>query len=74
MTREVDVKEEINDEWVKLLNHLKENFPADYKTMRHMNKKYGEIPKRLFEQGYRSGWNGATDIIEKSVQPAQQAH
>jgi len=74
MTKKLDVKEEINNEWVKLLNHLKENFPDDYKTLRHMNKKYGETPKRLFEQGYRSGWNGATDIIKESVQPAQQVH
>ena len=74
MTKELDVKEEINDEWVKLLNHLKENFPDDYKTLRHMNKKYGETSKQLFEQGYRSGWNSATNIVKESLQPAHKVN
>ena len=74
MTREIDVKEEINDEWVKLLNHIEKNFPDDYKTLRQLIEISGETPKQLFEQGYRSGWNGATAIIKESVQPAQQGH
>ena len=74
MTKESDIKEEINNEWVELLNHLKENFSVDYNTLQHMNKKHGELSKQLFEQGYRSGWNGATDTIKESIRLAQPVH
>ena len=46
MTREIDVKEEINDEWVKLLNHIEKNFPDDYKTLRQLIEISGETPKQ----------------------------
>jgi len=63
------IVEEINNEWVRFLDDLKEISPADYETLRHIDKKYGEIPKRLFRAGYRSGWNGACVDILKEIAP-----
>tara|TARA_R110000787_G_scaffold60667_3_gene137544 strand:- start:4417 stop:4677 length:261 start_codon:yes stop_codon:yes gene_type:complete len=63
------IVEETNNEWVKFLDDLKEISPADYETLRHIDKKYGEINKLLFRAGYRSGWQGACVDILKEIAP-----
>ena len=67
MTEEFDFDETINDEWIKLLDYVKENFSDDYDAIEDMRAKHGKLLKQLFEQGYRSGWNDATNVITESL-------
>jgi len=66
-----DVSKDINDEWIKLLNHVGEIAPDDLVKIQDMNEKYGVVPKNLFEQGYRSGWNSATSIIQEQLEEVE---
>ena len=68
MTEEFDIDEAINDEWGKLLDYIEENFSGSYKTLKDMQVKHGKLMKQLFEQGYRSGWNGATGVLSKGLE------
>ena len=74
MTEEFDIDEAINDEWGKLLDYIEENFSSDYNTIEGMHAEHGKLLKQLFEQGYRSGWNNATNIIRESLQSAHKVH
>jgi hypothetical protein len=68
MTEEFNIDEAINDEWGKLLDYIEENFPVDYATLKGMHAKHGKLLKQLFEQGYRSGWNGATEVLSEGLE------
>ena len=68
MTEEFDIDEAINDEWGKLLDYIEENFSGDYDTLKGMQVKHGKLMKQLFEQGYRSGWNGATGVLSEGLE------
>jgi hypothetical protein len=68
MTEEFDIDEAINDEWGKLLDYIEENFSGSYKTLKDMQVKHGKLMKQLFEQGYRSGWNGATGVLSEGLE------
>ena len=46
-----DVTKDINDEWIKLLNQVGKVAPDDLVKIQNMNEEYGELPKKLFEQG-----------------------
>jgi hypothetical protein len=63
-----DVNKNVNDEWIKLLNYVGEVAPDDLVKIQNINEKYGELPKNLFEQGYRSGFNMATSFIHEAVE------
>ena len=63
-----DVNKDINDEWIKLLNHVGKIAPDDLVKIQNMNEEYGEIPKNLFEQGYRSGFNVAAILMRKTME------
>jgi hypothetical protein len=70
-----DVSKDINNEWIKLLNHIGEIAPDDLVKIQDMNEKYGVVPKviaDLFEQGYRSGWNSATSIIQEQLEKVER--
>jgi len=66
-----DINKDVNDEWIKLLNHVGKIAPDDLVKIQSMNEKYGEMPKNLFEQGYRSGWNSATSIIQEQLKEVE---
>mgnify|MGYP003123472123 CR=1 FL=1 len=66
-----DVAKEINDEWIKLLDYIGKVAPDDLKKIQSMNEKYGGIPKNLFEQGYRSGFNSATSFMRESIKEVE---
>ena len=66
-----DINKDVNDEWIKLLNHVGKIAPDDLVKIQSMNEKYGEMPKSLFEQGYRSGWNSATSIIQEQLKEVE---
>ena len=68
MTEEFNIDEAINDEWGKLLDYIEENFSGSYKTLKDMQVKHGKLMKQLFEQGYRSGWNGATGVLSENIE------
>ena len=67
MMDEIDTDKEINDEWDKLRAHIKENYPDDFNKILRMCNEYGLFPKKLFEQGYRSGFNYVTKWIKGSM-------
>lgn len=67
MTDTFDVERKIHDEWIKLINHIADNFPDDLAEIQQMNKDYGELPKRFFEQGYRTGFNHAAKIVRDAM-------
>ena len=67
MMDEIDVDKEINEEWDKLRAYIKERYPDNSKSIDRMCKKYGAIPKQLFEQGYRSGFNYVSDMVRDSL-------
>jgi hypothetical protein len=67
MTKEIDVDKEINDEWDKLRAYIKENYPDDFNKMLRMCDEYGLLPKQLFEQGYRSGFNYVSNMVTDSI-------
>jgi hypothetical protein len=66
-----DTIKNINDEWIKLLNYIGEVAPDDLEKIQSMNEKYGGIPKNLFEQGYRSGFNSATSFMRESIKEVE---
>jgi hypothetical protein len=66
-----DVSKDINDEWIKLLNHVGEIAPDDLVKIQDMKEKYCVVPKNLFEQGYRSGWNSATSTIQEQLEEVE---
>ena len=68
MTEEFNIDEAINDEWIKLLDYIEENFSSDYHTIEGMHAEHGKLLKQLFEQGYRSGWNDATGVLSKGLE------
>ena len=63
-----DVNKDINDEWIKLLNQVRKVAPDDLVKIQNMNEEYGELPKNLFEQGYRSGFNVAAILMRKTME------
>ena len=68
----INVNKDVNDEWIKLLNYIGKVAPDDLVKIQSMNEKYGEVPKRLFEQGYRSGVNLANSIIREKVEGVEE--
>ena len=67
-----DVNKDINDEWIKLLNQVRKVAPDDLIKIQTMNEEYGELPKNLFEQGYRSGFNIAAIIMRESIEEVEE--
>ena len=67
-----DVNKDINDEWIKLLNQVRKVAPDDLIKIQNMNEEYGELPKNLFEQGYRSGFNRAAIIMRESIEEVEE--
>ena len=67
-----DVNKDINDEWIKLLNQVRKVAPDDLVKIQNMNEEYGELPKNLFEQGYRSGFNRAAIIMRESIEEVDE--
>ena len=67
-----DVNKDINDEWIKLLNQVRKVAPDDLVKIQNMNEEYGELPKNLFEQGYRSGFNIAAIIMRESIEEVEE--
>jgi hypothetical protein len=67
-----DVNKDINDEWIKLLNQVRKVAPDDLVKIQTMNEEYGELPKNLFEQGYRSGFNIAAIIMRESIEEVEE--
>ena len=47
----IDLERDIHNSWIKLLNHISNNFPKDLPMMQELNEKYGDTPKNIFEQG-----------------------
>ena len=58
---------DIHDSWIKLLNHIADNFPEDLPMMQELNEKYGDTPKNIFEQGYRTGFRKAVALMNVYV-------
>jgi len=58
---------DVHDSWIKLLNHIADNFPEDLPMMQELNEKYGNTPKDIFEQGYRTGFNKAVALMKVYV-------
>jgi len=67
-----DVAKDVNDEWIKLLNQVGKVAPDDLVKIQNMNEEYGELPKKLFEQGYRSGFNMAATIMRDSIEEVEE--
>ena len=63
----IDLERDIHDSWIKLLNHISNNFPEDLPMMQELNEKYGDTPKNIFEQGYRTGFRKAVALINVHV-------
>jgi len=63
-----EVAKSVNDEWIKLLNQVGKVAPDDLVKIQTMNEEYGELPKNLFEQGYRSGFNVAAILMRKTME------
>ena len=61
----IDLERDIHDSWIKLLNHISNNFPEDLPMMQELNEKYGDTPKNIFEQGYRTGFRKAVALIHE---------
>ena len=63
---EYDAQEDVNNEWDKLIAHIREKYPNDFRVLKRMSRDYKKLPKNLFEQGYRSGFNsGAKNVIKQ---------
>jgi hypothetical protein len=67
-----EVAKSVNDEWIKLLNQVRKVAPDDLVKIQNMNEEYGELPKNLFEQGYRSGFNIAAIIMRESIEEVEE--
>ena len=67
-----EVAKSVNDEWIKLLNQVGKVAPDDLIKIQTMNEEYGELPKNLFEQGYRSGFNIAAIIMRESIEEVEE--
>ena len=67
MTKEIDIDKEINDEWDKLRAYIKEHYPDDFNKIIRMCDEYDLLPKQLFEQGYRSGFNYVSNMVADSM-------
>ena len=67
-----EVAKSVNDEWIKLLNQVRKVAPDDLIKIQTMNEEYGELPKNLFEQGYRSGFNIAAIIMRESIEEVEE--
>ena len=67
-----EVAKSVNDEWIKLLNQVGKVAPDDLVKIQTMNEEYGELPKNLFEQGYRSGFNIAAIIMRESIEEVDE--
>ena len=67
-----EVAKSVNDEWIKLLNQVRKVAPDDLVKIQNMNEEYGELPKNLFEQGYRSGFNIAAIIMRESIEEVDE--
>jgi len=67
-----DVAKDVNDEWIKLLNQVGKVAPDDLVKIQNMNEEYGEIPKNLFEQGFRSGFNTAATMMRDSIEEVEE--
>jgi hypothetical protein len=67
-----EVAKSVNDEWIKLLNQVGKVAPDDLVKIQTMNEEYGELPKNLFEQGYRSGFNIAAIIMRESIEEVEE--
>ena len=67
-----EVAKSVNDEWIKLLNQVGQAAPDDLVKIQTMNEEYGELPKNLFEQGYRSGFNIAAIIMRESIEEVEE--
>ena len=67
-----EVAKSVNDEWIKLLNQVGKVAPDDLVKIQTMNEEYGELPKNLFEQGYRSGFNRAAIIMRESIEEVEE--
>jgi hypothetical protein len=63
----IDLEKDIHDSWIKLLNHISNNFPEDLPMMQELNEKYGNTPKNIFEQGYRTGFRKAVALMNVYV-------
>ena len=67
-----EVAKSVNDEWIKLLDHIGKVAPDDLVGIQNMNEEYGKLPKNLFEQGYRSGFNIAAIIMRESIEEVDE--
>jgi len=67
-----EVAKSVNDEWIKLLNQVGKVAPDDLVKIQTMNEEYGELPKNLFEQGYRSGFNVAAILMTESIEEVDE--
>ena len=67
-----DVAKDVNDEWIKLLNQVGKVAPDDLVKIQNMNEEYGELPKNLFTQGFRSGFNIAAIIMRESIEEVEE--
>lgn len=63
-----EVAKSVNDEWIKLLDYIGKVAPDDLVEIQKMNEEYGKLPKNLFEQGYRSGFNVAAILMKKTME------
>ena len=67
-----DVAKDVNDEWIKLLDYIGKVAPDDLIEIQNMNKKYGKLPKNLFEQGFRSGFNMAAIVMRRTMEEVEE--
>mgnify|MGYP003646501230 CR=1 FL=1 len=67
-----EVAKSVNDEWIKLLNQVRKVAPDDLVKIQNMNEEYGELPKNLFEQGYRSGFNMAAIVMRRTMEEVEE--
>ena len=67
MTEEIDIDKEVSEEWDKFCVYLKKNYPDDFNNIIRMCDEYGLLPRQLFEQGYRSGFNYVSNMVTNSL-------
>ncbi len=64
---DIDLERDVHDSWIKLLNHIADDFPEDLPMMQELNEKYGNTPKDIFEQGYRTGFRKVIALMNSYV-------